>query len=104
MKLFLQKYPRHPRVSYARNLLGNAYLDEGNAREAASWFLQNYQAAKAGARAPDSLLGLADAMRQMKDSSRACIALAQFADDYPAETAGRLKVQYDAVRKGVKCN
>lgn len=104
LKLFLQKYPKHTRVSFARNLLGKTYLDDGNAREAASWFLQNYQAGKTGARAPDSLLGLAEAMRQMKDTSRACIALAQFADDYPAEAIGRLKAQYDATRKGVKCN
>lgn len=104
LKLFLQKYPKHARVSYARNLLGRAYLDEGNPREAASWFLQNYQAGKKGDRAPDSLLFLAEAMRQLKDNTRACVALAQFGDDYAAEAAGRLKTQYDAVRKEVKCN
>jgi len=104
LKLFLQKYPKHSRVSYARNLLGRAYLDDGNPREAASWFLQNYQAGKNGERAPDSLLYLAESMRQLKDSNRACVALAQFADDYAAEATGRLKSQYDATRAGVKCN
>ena len=59
LRLYLQKYPKHARVSYARNLLGRAYLTDGDAREAAKWFLQNYQADKAGARAPDSLLYLA---------------------------------------------
>ena len=103
LKLFLQKYPKHPRASFARNLLGRAYLDAGNPREAASWFLQNYQADKAGARAPDSLLSLAGAMRTLKDNSRACIALGQFADDYPGEAAGRLKSQYDATRNGLTC-
>ena len=104
LKLFLQKYPKHSRVSYARNLLGRSYLDEGNPREAASWFLQNYQAGKKGDRAPDSLLFLAESMRQLKDSNRACVALAQFTDDYPVEAAGRLKAQYDATRAGVKCD
>lgn len=104
LKLFLQKYPKHSRVSYARNLLGRAYLDDGNAREAASWFLQNYQANKRGDRAPDSLLYLAEAMRQLKDTTRSCVALAQFADDYSAEASGRLKGQYDTLRKEVKCN
>ncbi|WP_296677222.1 hypothetical protein [Novosphingobium sp.] len=104
LKMFLQKYPKHSRVSFARNLLGRAYLDEGNAREAASWFLQNYQADKKGDRAPDSLLNLAQAMRQLKDTTRSCVALAQFGDDYSAEAAGRLKTQYDALRKEVKCN
>ncbi|MFM5884280.1 MAG: tetratricopeptide repeat protein [Novosphingobium sp.] len=104
LKMFLQKYPKHARVSYARNLLGRAYLDDNNPREAASWFLQNYQAGKKGDRAPDSLLYLAEAMRQLKDSTRACVALTQFGEDYAAEAAGRLKGQYDAIRATVKCN
>ncbi|MEN9717322.1 MAG: hypothetical protein RIQ99_200 [Pseudomonadota bacterium] len=104
LKLYLQKYPKHKRGSYARNLLGRSYLDDGNAREAASWFLQNYQADKKGDRAADSLLMLADAMRQMKDNNRACVALAQFADDYASDAAGRLKSQYERTRAGVKCN
>lgn len=104
LKLFVDKYPGHARISFGRNLLGRAYLDEGNAREAASWFLQNYQADKKGARAADSLLFLAEAMRQLKDTNRACIALAEFADTYPADAVGRLKAQYDQTRAGVKCN
>ncbi|MDP3907878.1 tol-pal system YbgF family protein [Novosphingobium sp.] len=104
LKLYLQKYPRHGRSSHARNLLGRTYLDEGNPREAASWFLQNYQAGKTGDRAPDSLLFLAEAMGRLKDTNRACVALAQFVDDYPREATGRLKTQYDATRAKVKCN
>ena len=104
LKLYLDKYPRHNRISYARNLLGRSLLDEGKPREAAQWFLQNYQANKAGERAPDSLLFLAESMRQLKDTQRACVALSQFVDEYPREAAGRLKAQYDATRAGVKCN
>jgi TolA-binding protein len=104
LKLFLNKYPRHTRVSYARNLLGRTYLDDGNPREAASWFLQNYNANKAGERAPDSVLMLAESMRRLKDTQRACVALSQFVDEYPREAAGRLKTQYDLTRGGVTCN
>lgn len=104
LKLFLDKYPRHARVSYARNLMGRALLSENKPREAASWFLQNYQANKQGDRAPDSLLFLAESMSQLKDSSRACIALAEFSDTYPQEAAGRLKAQFEATRGSVKCN
>ena len=104
LKLYLDKYPRHSRLSYARNLLGRAFLDDGKTDEAARWFLANYQASKSGDRAPDSLLLLAETMRLRKDTNRACVALAQFADDYPREAAGRLKGQYDATRAGVKCN
>ncbi|HVR90645.1 MAG TPA: tetratricopeptide repeat protein [Novosphingobium sp.] len=104
LKLFLERYPRHSRLSYARNLLGRAYLDDGKPRDAAQWFLQNYQAGKTGERAPDSLLLLAESMSRLKDTSRACIALAEFADTYPAEAVGRLLSQYNATRAAVKCN
>ena len=103
LKLFLEKYPRHRRASWARNLLGRAYLDEGNAGEAAKWFLQNYQTDKSGERAPDSLLYLAVSMKEMKDTKRACIALAEFSSTYAAEAAGRLKSTYDTTRNGLTC-
>lgn len=103
LKLFLEKYPRHSRASYARNLLGRSYLDEGNPGEAAKWFLQNYQTDKRGERAPDSLLYLAASMKQMKDTKRACIALAEFGNSYAAEAAGRLKPVYDSTRSGLSC-
>lgn len=104
LQLFLTKYPKHQRISFARNLLGRAYLDEGKPREAAQWFLKNYQADKNGARSPDSLLYLAESMRQLKDTNRACIALAEFGETFAAEAAGRLKTQYEATRRGVKCS
>lgn len=104
LKLFVDKYPRHAKISYGRNLLGRAFLDDGKPREAAQWFLQNFQSDKRGARAPDSLLYLGVAMKQLRDTNRACIALAEFADTYTAEAAGRLKGTYDATRNGLSCN
>ena len=43
-------------------------------------------------------------MRQLRDTSRACIAMSEFVETYPREAAGRLKGQYDATRAGLKCN
>ncbi|PEQ12773.1 hypothetical protein B2G71_10790 [Novosphingobium sp. PC22D] len=104
LKMFLDKYPKHSRASWGRNLLGRAYLDDGNPREAAKWFLQNYQTDKRGDRAPDSLLYLAIAMKQLKDTSRACIALAEFSETYAAEASGRLASLYGATRNGLDCS
>ena len=104
LKMFLQKYPKHPRTSYARNLLGRDYLDDNNAHEAAGWFLQNYKLEPKGDRAPDSLLYLAESMRQLGDTARGCVAIKQFAGAFPAEAVGRLKGQYDATSAGLKCN
>jgi TolA-binding protein len=103
LRKYVETYPKDSQISYGRNLLGRAFLDAGQAREAATWFLQNYQADKNGARAGDSLLFLAEAMVQMKDNSRACIALAEFGDTYPALASGRLKQQYERDRASVTC-
>lgn len=101
---FVEKYPNSSMISYGRNLLGRAYLDDGKPREAAPWLLKNYQADKTGARAGDSLLYLAESMIALKDTKRACIALTEFADTYPALATGRLKVEYQADRAKANCN
>lgn len=104
LTMFVEKYSDHWRATYGRNLLGRAYLDDGKPNDAAPWFLQNYQADKAGARAGDSLLFLAEAMIALKDTNRACIALAEFGDTYPALAAGRLQSQYERNLGKVTCN
>ena len=101
---FVQQYPAHKRISYARNLLGRAYLDDNKPGAAAQWFAQNYRADKAGDRAPDSLLYLAVAMTRLKEAKRACIALGEFRQTYPTESDGRLKGQYDAVTRTASCH
>ena len=104
LTMYVEQYPNHWRLTYGRNLLGRAYLDDGKAKEAAPWFLKNYQSDKTGERAGDSLLYLAQSMIAMKDTKRACIALAEFSETYPALAAGRLQSQYEANRGKVKCN
>jgi TolA-binding protein len=103
LALFLQKHPRHERVSFGRNLLGRAFMDNGQPREAATHFFENYQNDKNGARAADSLLFLAEAMTTLGDTNRACIALAEFSETYAALATGRLKEQYDRNRSKVTC-
>ncbi len=104
LTMFVEQHPSHWRTTYGRNLLGRAYLDDGKAKEAAPWFLKNYQEDKTGARAGDSLLYLAEAMVALDDTRRACIALAEFSETYPALAAGRLQSQYEAARGKVNCN
>lgn len=104
LTMFVERYPDHWRTTYGRNLLGRAYLDAGNARDAAPWFLRNYQADKQAARAPDSLLYLAESMIALNDTERACIALAEFADTYTAIASGRLADEYRANLAKVDCD
>ncbi|PKP89482.1 MAG: hypothetical protein CVT77_17725 [Alphaproteobacteria bacterium HGW-Alphaproteobacteria-16] len=101
---FVEQYPTHSRISFGRNLLGRAFLDDNLPEDAARWFLRNYQANKNGDRAPDSLLYLGEAMIAMKDTKRACIALAEFAETYPLVASGRLADAYQANRAKVTCS
>ena len=101
---FVQQFPHHKRISFARNLLGRAYLDDNKPGAAAQWFLQNYQADKAGDRAADSLLYLGVAMTRLKETKRACVVFDEFRQTYPTEADGRLKGQFDAVTKTVACH
>ena len=43
-------------------------------------------------------------MIELGDTNRACIALAEFSETYPALAAGRLQGQYEANRGKVKCD
>ena len=104
LSMFVEQYPTHSRISYGRNLLGRAFLDDGKPGEAAPWFLRNYQIDKQGPRAGDSLLFLAESMIALKDTKRACIALAEFSETYPALASGRLLDQFEADRNKVDCN
>jgi len=101
---YVEQYPGHPRISFGRNLLGRAFLDDNLPEEAARLFLRNYQANKNGDRAADSLLYLGASMVAMKDTKRACIALAEFAETYPLIASGRLAGEYQANRAKVTCN
>jgi TolA-binding protein len=101
---YVEAYPTHAKISYGRNLLGRAFLDDNMPQDAARWFLKNYQANKAGERAPDSLLYLGASMVALKDTKRACIALAEFAETYPLVASGRLATEYQANRAKVKCS
>ncbi|PKP93977.1 MAG: hypothetical protein CVT75_05230 [Alphaproteobacteria bacterium HGW-Alphaproteobacteria-14] len=101
---FVEQYPTHSRISFGRNLLGRAFLDDNLPEDAARWFLRNYQANKNGDRAADSLLYLGASMIAMKDTKRACIALAEFAETYPLVASGRLADAYQANRAKVTCN
>ncbi|MGV3511135.1 MAG: tetratricopeptide repeat protein [Novosphingobium sp.] len=103
LQIYVDRYPRHNMISFGRNLLGRAWLDDGKPGTAAQFFLQNYLADKKGARAPDSLLYLGLAMVKLKDTEKACGAFAELASTYPDEISGRLKGQYDAARGSVKC-
>lgn len=97
LKSVIDKYPNHRRASFAQNLLGRAYLDEGKPALASVAFYENYQKRPKGERAPDSLAYLGQALVQLKKPKDACKVYDEFEDVYGATASASLK---DIVTKG----
>ena len=98
-----KKYPKHRRASYAQNLLGRAYLDDGQPARAAEAFAANYQTNPRGERAPESLYFLGQALVQLKKPTDACRVYDELATAYPDKVTGALKARVTAARADAKC-
>ncbi len=103
LKLTIERHPRHARISYARNLLGRAYLDDGKPGAAAQEFYANYTQLPRGDRAPDSLYYLGVSMTRRKETDKACAAFAELAEAYPDVATGRLSTQMARGKADAKC-
>jgi TolA-binding protein len=103
LKAFVVKYPKHKRASYAQNLLGRAYLDDGKPAMAAEAFYANYQKMPRGERAPDSLYFLGLALIQLKKPAEACKVYDELQDVYGATLSESLKPKVTKARGDAKC-
>ena len=99
----VSKYPKHKRASYAQNLIGRAYLDDGRLSEAAKAFYASYKQFPRGERAPDSLYYLGVTLAKLKKNSDACQAYAEFQDVYGATANATLKAKVAQGRADAKC-
>lgn len=97
------KYPNHQRISYARNLLGRAWLDDGRPSQAAKIFYDNYKADATADRAPDSLYYLGESLIAMEKPADACDVFKQLEKAYPDISKGRLAPRVAEGRKKAKC-
>lgn len=100
----VRKYPHHKRASYAQNLLGRAYLDEGKPATAAKAFLANYQNDPKGERAPDSLYYLGAALMQLKKSTEACKVYEELQDVYGSTMRDWVRQRLPKAREDAKCS
>ena len=91
LKSFVSDYPKHRRVSFARNLIGRALLDKGQPRPAAEALLSNYRTDPKGERAPDSLYYLGQALMALHQPSQACKAYGELEDVYGSSVRPDLK-------------
>ena len=99
-----KQYPGHAKASWARNLAGRAYLDDGKPATAAKVFLNNYQTNPKGERAPDSLLYLGEALMKLGKSAEACQVYGELEEVYGPTLRPQLKPQLTRARAAAKCS
>jgi TolA-binding protein len=103
LKEFVAKYPTHRRASYAQNLLGRAYYDEGKPALASVALYDNYQKMPNGERAADSLYWLGQSLTKLKKLPDACKVYDELQDVYGAKMTADLKTRAAKGRADAKC-
>ena len=104
LEAMVKQYPKHPRASFAQNLLGRAYLDGGKPATAAKVFLANYQNDPKGERAPDSLYFLGQALVKLDKRNEACRVYDELQDVYGATLRSWVKERLPQARDDARCN
>ncbi|MBW4332045.1 hypothetical protein KY084_14335 [Stakelama sp. CBK3Z-3] len=103
LKSVVKKYPDHRRASWAQNLLGRAYLDEGKPSLASIAFYDNYKKMPNGERAPDSLFYLGKALIELKKPKDACQVYAELTDVYGSKISAEMTAKVQQARDTAKC-
>jgi TolA-binding protein len=103
LKKVVTTYPKHKRASFAQNLLGRAYLDEGKPSLASIAFYDNYKKMPEGERAPDSLFYLAQALMKLGKPGDACKVYGELSDVYAARISETMKADIARGRTEAKC-
>ncbi len=104
LKSVVAKYPTHRRASWAQNLLGRAYLDDGKPSLASLAFYDSYKKFHDGERAPDSLLFLATALKKLgKPASDICKVYDELTEAYPDRITAAMQADVARGRTDAKC-
>ncbi|WP_135076248.1 tol-pal system protein YbgF [Terasakiella sp. SH-1] len=102
-KSFLETNKDHKLAGNVRYWLGETYYVQGNYAQAASTFLEGYQKAPRGAKAPDSLLKLGMSLTHMDKKREACATFSKLRADFPKMPA-HLSKTLERSRSAAKCN
>lgn len=103
LKRTVADFPKSRRASYAQNLLGRAYLDDGKPSLASMAFYDNYKKMPDGERAPDSLLYLGQALVKLNKPADACKVYDELVDVYGAKMSAGMKADVTRGRAVAKC-
>ncbi|HEU0065613.1 MAG TPA: hypothetical protein VFQ57_00065, partial [Sphingomonas sp.] len=103
LKKTVADYPKHRRASYAQNLLGRAYLDDGKPSLASMAFYDNYKKMPDGERASESLYYLAQSLMTLKKPGDACKVYAELTEVYGTKIGASMKADVARGRTAAKC-
>lgn len=104
LEAMAKRYPSSKWASWASNLAGRAYLDEGKPATAAKTFLANYQGNPRGERAADSLFFLGQALQQLGKSAEACKAYDELQAEYGSSMRAFLRERLPSARSTSRCS
>ena len=104
LEAMAKKWPRHRRASYALNLAGRAYLDDGKPATAAKLLLANYQNNPQGERAADSLYFLGQALVTLKKPAEACKVYDELSETYQSTLRDWVAQRLPKARADAKCS
>lgn len=103
LKQVVTKWPSSSHASFAQNLLGRAYLDEGKPSLAAVAFYNNYKDRPSGARAPHSLMFMGVALDKLGRKADACKAFRELEDVYGDKAPQDVRTDAAAAKTKAGC-
>ena len=104
LKPVAEKFPKHRRASFAQNLIGRAYLDDGKPSLASLAFYDSYKKWPEGERAPDSLFYLAKALEKLKKpAADICKVYGELTEVFGARISATMKADVARSRTAQKC-
>ncbi|HEV7343879.1 MAG TPA: tetratricopeptide repeat protein [Sphingopyxis sp.] len=103
LKQVVTKWPNSSQASFAQNLLGRAYLDEGKPSLAAVAFYNNYKDRPSGARAPHSLMYMGVALDKLGRKADACKAFRELEEVYGDKAPQDVRTDAAAAKTKAGC-
>lgn len=103
LKRTVADFPKSRRASYAQNLLGRSYLDDGKPSLASMAFYDNYKKMPDGERAPDSLYYLGQSLQKLNKPADACKVYDELTDVYAGKLSAQMQADVARGRTTAKC-
>ena len=103
LKTVVAKSPKTSLASFAQNLLGRAYLDEGKPSLAAVAFYNNYKDRPSGPRAPHSLMYMGVALDKLGRKADACKAFRELDEVYGDKAPQDVRTDAAAAKAKAGC-